>query len=377
MRRRQRQVRHVGLDEDSSSARPVQQVVACWPAAGRAESEAGGGVGLRIEVDQQHRRARLGDARGHVDRGRGLADAALLIGKRVDARDVMRSDGSDRERTLPGHAGPPREPLRRRLRACRPPPASGHRPATGLHAPRRRPMPPPRRSSAAAVGVARSRRSAARPAAPAAGTARAATGGGASARATARSNRSRPFAAGDLLRPSQDHLATRRHRRAQLAQKRRLARDRLEQGDRGADQSASGMPGEPLPVPTSTTRPARRAHHRRAASESPPLAAGSPRDRAAGHRHVGRGQQLAVGVAVGLRRFTCYTSSCRRASTTWRSGSSSLAGRGQAAQLLHLGVHDLAFHRRHRLERYGSPVRRTSPAARTATSVSVRSRRLR
>ena len=43
-----------------------------------------GGVALRVDVDQQHLFARLGDVRRHVDAGGRLADAALLVGKRND-----------------------------------------------------------------------------------------------------------------------------------------------------------------------------------------------------------------------------------------------------------------------------------------------------
>ena len=42
--------------------------------------ERGGGVALRVEVDHQHPQAVLGERGGHVHRGRGLADAALLVG---------------------------------------------------------------------------------------------------------------------------------------------------------------------------------------------------------------------------------------------------------------------------------------------------------
>jgi hypothetical protein len=47
-------------------------------------AEGDGGVALGIEVDQQGLGARGGDAGGDVDRGRRLADAALLIRDRVD-----------------------------------------------------------------------------------------------------------------------------------------------------------------------------------------------------------------------------------------------------------------------------------------------------
>src|SRR5207245_8185658 len=46
-------------------------------------AEARGGIGLRIEVDDERALSRLGETGSEVDRGRRLADAALLVGKRV------------------------------------------------------------------------------------------------------------------------------------------------------------------------------------------------------------------------------------------------------------------------------------------------------
>ena len=45
-----------------------------------------GSVRLRVHVDQQHALTRLGEARGQVDGGRRLADAALLVCDCVDQR---------------------------------------------------------------------------------------------------------------------------------------------------------------------------------------------------------------------------------------------------------------------------------------------------
>ena len=56
-------------------------------------------VGLRVDVDEQRRVAGLGDARGDVDGGRGLADAALLVRDRVDG--AHRRQGTAR-RSDPG-----------------------------------------------------------------------------------------------------------------------------------------------------------------------------------------------------------------------------------------------------------------------------------
>ena len=44
-----------------------------------ADAERGADVALRVDVDEQHVVAALGDAGGEVDRGRGLAGAALLV----------------------------------------------------------------------------------------------------------------------------------------------------------------------------------------------------------------------------------------------------------------------------------------------------------
>ena len=62
--------------------RAVEQVVA--RGAVRAHAEPGGRVRLRVEVDDERPLAGLREARGEVDRSRRLADAALLIRKRVD-----------------------------------------------------------------------------------------------------------------------------------------------------------------------------------------------------------------------------------------------------------------------------------------------------
>ncbi len=55
----------------------------------------GGGVALRVEIDHQGAVAELGQGRSQVDRGGGLADAALLIGDGEDAEagDPRPGDG--------------------------------------------------------------------------------------------------------------------------------------------------------------------------------------------------------------------------------------------------------------------------------------------
>src|SRR5262249_16696828 len=62
--------------------RAVEQVVRRLPV--RALTEPGGGVRLRIQVDDERSLAGLCQARRKVDRGRRLADAALLIRQCVD-----------------------------------------------------------------------------------------------------------------------------------------------------------------------------------------------------------------------------------------------------------------------------------------------------
>ena len=104
MRRRQVQVRHRGLDHHVVERASVQQVVGAELQLIGAESEAGGGVCLRIEIDQQHGRSGLGDTRGHVDRRGGLSDAALLIRQGVDPR-VHQRDGSGASGRFPAMPG--------------------------------------------------------------------------------------------------------------------------------------------------------------------------------------------------------------------------------------------------------------------------------
>ena len=53
-------------------------------AGGRLQAEAAGGVALRIEIDQQRLRSRLGHCAGEVHGRRGFAHAAFLIGHAVN-----------------------------------------------------------------------------------------------------------------------------------------------------------------------------------------------------------------------------------------------------------------------------------------------------
>ena len=50
------------------------------------DAETGRGIALRIEIDDQHFLADGGERGAEIDRRRGLADAALLVGDREHAR---------------------------------------------------------------------------------------------------------------------------------------------------------------------------------------------------------------------------------------------------------------------------------------------------
>ena len=67
------------------------------------DAEAGRGVALRVEVDDQHLLADRGERRAEIDRRRGLADAALLVGEREHARlRDRRRGGRNRSRGVGG-----------------------------------------------------------------------------------------------------------------------------------------------------------------------------------------------------------------------------------------------------------------------------------
>ena len=61
-----------------------QQVIGRNLAIGARNAEAGRGIALRIEIDDQHALADGGQRRGEIDRGGGLAHAALLVGESQD-----------------------------------------------------------------------------------------------------------------------------------------------------------------------------------------------------------------------------------------------------------------------------------------------------
>ncbi len=61
-------------------------------AVAAVDAEAGRGVALRVEIDDQHILADGGERGAEIDRRRGLADAALLVG-----------DGEHPRRARAGH----------------------------------------------------------------------------------------------------------------------------------------------------------------------------------------------------------------------------------------------------------------------------------
>ena len=80
----------------------VEQVVR--RGAVRAHAEPGGRVRLRVEIDEQHALARLGEAGADVDGGRRLPDAALLVRDCVDPGGHARRLAAAAGRLRPGRA---------------------------------------------------------------------------------------------------------------------------------------------------------------------------------------------------------------------------------------------------------------------------------
>ena len=68
-----------------------QHVIGRARAIAAVDAETGRGVALRIEIDDQHALADRGQRGAEVDRGGGLADAALLVGQRQNARMAMQA----------------------------------------------------------------------------------------------------------------------------------------------------------------------------------------------------------------------------------------------------------------------------------------------
>ena len=89
-RRADVQPRHRGrLDRVAHRHLADQDVVGRALPALAVDAEPGRGIALRVEVDDQHVLADRGERGAEVDRGRGLADAALLVGERDHARRRM------------------------------------------------------------------------------------------------------------------------------------------------------------------------------------------------------------------------------------------------------------------------------------------------
>src|SRR4030088_2561033 len=81
------QPRHRGRHHRIAQRRLADQhVISRAAAAAAIDAKPGGGVALRIEIDDQHPLADRSERRAEIDRSGGLADAALLVGKRDDAR---------------------------------------------------------------------------------------------------------------------------------------------------------------------------------------------------------------------------------------------------------------------------------------------------
>ena len=68
-----------------------QHVIGRAGAVAAIDAETGRGVALRIEIDDQHALADRSERGAEIDRRGGLADAALLVGERQDARMAGRA----------------------------------------------------------------------------------------------------------------------------------------------------------------------------------------------------------------------------------------------------------------------------------------------
>src|SRR5882757_2451306 len=81
------QPRHRGRNHRVAQRRLADQhVIGRAAAAAAINAKTGGGIALWIEIDNQHAFADRSQRGAEVDRGGGLADAALLVGQRQDAR---------------------------------------------------------------------------------------------------------------------------------------------------------------------------------------------------------------------------------------------------------------------------------------------------
>ncbi len=83
---RDMQSRHRGRHHRVAQRRFADQhVIGRAAAVAAVDAETGGGVALRIEIDDQHPLADRRKRGAEIDRGGGLANAALLVGQRQDA----------------------------------------------------------------------------------------------------------------------------------------------------------------------------------------------------------------------------------------------------------------------------------------------------
>ena len=298
LRRHEVEVRERARDRELAQRDPVEQVER--RVAVRAASETRRRVRLRVEIDEQAPLARLREARGEVDGGRRLADAALLVrnGDDPGAHRVRlasaRTLGARRQVPLPFARGigsgeralPAPCPVRRGK-------PGGRRAGLADHDEARRVLPRarPRDASATAATAARSavgptQSTTAPPSRTSGRHHSAAVGGCASAFATATPNVSsgcssaRPQTTrrfGQLRGPALEELAL----AALGLEQRHLAR-------REATRRA-GCPGVPPPEPTSTIGPSR------AATSGTPASASS-----SSMRRASAGSRIAVrpGVAT-------------------------------------------------------------------------------
>ena len=96
-RGRDEEARHRGRQHRVAQARLADQhVIGRVAAAATVDAEPGRGIALRIEIDDQHLLADGGKRGAEIDRRRGLADAALLVGDGEHARRPRRQPRAPR-----------------------------------------------------------------------------------------------------------------------------------------------------------------------------------------------------------------------------------------------------------------------------------------
>src|SRR5262249_9500321 len=254
LRRNQVEVRETRRLRELADRCSVEQVKGRRPV--RMLAEPGSGVRLGIEVDDQRPLTGFGQARGEVDRRRGLADAALLIRECVDLRHAG-SVLTPTDAYARGPYGVETPTALARVCAGRAVRRAHRRP------PRRVAAPPSQRPRRPRKGRSRARPR--RRAARAASTTRPPP---APAPAPLRQRRRRRRA------PAPPPTSPRPCRRSGLegAQPRRTSHLRpLASGSvtgRSGSAAASGIPGTPPPEPTSTIGPPKRVTTSTPRSES-------------------------------------------------------------------------------------------------------------